>query len=142
MRFFVTGHLITKIQTRFGVHNKNEILAFLKEALSEVKKTEENRYRITLLNETTGTCIKAQKREINGDEEYTLMTILPIEDFSNYQIRGENYKGIQIKNYSDVPLLFNNADLQKQNTIKTLEELRGVQTNESCKTKKSDNPTI
>jgi hypothetical protein len=142
MRFFVTGHLITKIQTRFGIHNKNEILAFLKSTLSEVKETQENRFRIVLLNETKGVCIKAQKRKINGEEEYTLMTIFPIEDFSNYQIRGQNYKGIQTKNYSNVPLMFSNTDLQQQNTIKTLEELKGVQKDESCKTKKSNNPTI
>lgn len=110
------GHFISQIKARFHIYDKTEMLDFIIAALKNVQVKKETTWRIAFVSEECGCVIKAKHNEKN--DSYTLCTIIPIGQYTNYQLYYSDYANCPVRDYSKCPIIFDNKVLQEENILK------------------------
>jgi len=112
-KLLIRGHLLATIRKRFKIKDKEKILNFLRETLKTVKINKASKYKIMLINEENQTAIASMQNK----HGITLCTIYPLDQFSYYQTRQNNFKNLKTTDLSNSPLIFAGTDLQEKNII-------------------------
>lgn len=111
--FYLRGHCIGQTIERFNIKTPEQIVAFYKKALSKAKICIESKTRIAIISEQENAVFKAKKHDFG----ITLITIIPLQRYSNYFCRIEKWEKTPEENFSQNPLIFAGTNLYKKNII-------------------------